>query len=388
MDELNLGDLDFEFDNSSLFDDETGKPEAKPGGDPPPADTSGNSSAGNAEGDNPPGTGKNTNTDGDGTGDTSDQESGSSQSKENNQVQGGKTSPNGEGGNSSSPKLNETEQLYSNLAAEFKAKGVLPELEDVSKIKSMEDLNNAIKSHIDSGLTERQKALEEAKNAGVNVNEVSQKIDTLDKLKSITPEFVRDDANVEFRRTAIAQDFIDKGYGEERAKALAQRSIDAGTDVEDAEFALKNLIESEQKGVDKLINDAKKKEEDSLNDIKGYISDTPQVIPGITLTDSQKDELYNQITTDLGNKENAFMQAQKQDPIGSRIKLETIFYLTKGLTDFSVFGAGTETKITNNIENLLRGAKFTDQGTLDTNLSQDNNSNFTLSDMKDLEIDV
>ncbi len=124
----------------------------------------------------------------------------------------------------------------------------------------------------------------------------------------------------------------------------------------------------------------------SLNSIKSYISTTPEVIPGIVLSDSQKDELYNQITTDLGNKENAFVQAQKADPIGSRIKLEALFYLTGGLKDFSVFGTRAESKITNNIENLLRGANFTEEGKVDTNVS-DENSNFKLSDLKDLEIE-
>ena len=69
----------------------------------------------------------------------------------------------------------------------------------------------------------------------------------------------------------------------------------------------------------------------------------------------------NQITTDLGNKENAFMQAQKADPIGSRIKLEALFFLTKGLSDFSLFGEQkTQTKIANNIENLLREDEYKD----------------------------
>jgi hypothetical protein len=167
---------------------------------------------------------------------------------------------------------------------------------------------------------------------------------------------------------------------------MAQRSIDAGTDIEDAEFALESLIKSEESSLEKIINDAKDGEKKSLGDIKDYIAKTSEVIPGIELTDSQKDELYNQITTDLGNKDNAFMVAQKSDPIGSRIKLEALFYLTGGLKDFSVFGQKAESKITNNIENLLRGANFTQEGSVDTNVS-DGNSNFKLADLKDLTIE-
>ena len=184
----------------------------------------------------------------------------------------------------------------------------------------------------------------------------------------------------------MIQDFISKKYSPERAEVMAQRSIDAGTDVEDARFALDSVIKAEEESVASLLATAKQEENDSLNDVKNYIQTTPEVIPGIVLNDSQKEELYNQITTDLGNKDNKFMLAQKADPIGSRIKLETLFYLTKELTDFSIFGNKEGSKISNNIENLLRGANFTSEGTVDTNVA-DENSNFKLSDLKDLQIE-
>tara|TARA_R110000772_G_scaffold1337_3_gene4667 strand:+ start:234 stop:1352 length:1119 start_codon:yes stop_codon:yes gene_type:complete len=372
MEGLDLNDLDFDTSAIQLFDEDTGEIGKSEDGAPP---------AGlfdSAKGDE-----ENTNTDGEDL--DLDPESVADQSKDKNQVQAGETADGKEGSDSSSPKMNETEQLYSNLAAEFKAKGVLPGL-DVSKIRSLKDLEDAIATKIDSGLTERQKFIEDAQKSGAPMTEVSEKTDTIDKLKGVSPEFIRDDANVEFRKTAIIQDFIEKGYDSTRADAMAQRSIDAGTDIEDAEFALASLIKSEEDSLRSIIDNAKSEETKSLGNIKDYISTTKEVIPGIALTDSQKDELYNQITTDLGNKDNAFMVAQKADPVGSRIKLEALFYLTGGLKDFSVFGQKAESKITNNIENLLRGANFTEEGSVDTNVS-DSNSNFKLSDLTDLSIE-
>ena len=379
MEELNLGDLNFDTDTLQLFDESTGVQEPKADGTTPPSTTVADAAVANVT--------NNTNTDGEGKDPVDPNlESVANQSKDTNQVQAGEKPIGKEGSDSSSPNLNETEQLYSNLAAEFKAKGILPELDDVSSIKSMKDIEEAIKKSVDSRLTERQKVIEDAQKAGAPITEVSQKVDTIDKLKQVTPEFIRDDNNIEFRKTAIVQDFIEKGYGADRAQAMAQRSIDAGTDVEDAEFALDSLIKSEEAALKIIIDNAKAGEKESLNNIKDYIAKTSEVIPGIELTDSQKDELYNQITTDLGNKDNAFMVAQKADPIGSRIKLEALFYLTGGLKDFSIFGNKAESKITNNIENLLRGANFTQEGSVDTNVA-DGNSNFKLSDLKDLTIE-
>ena len=390
MEELNLGDLDFDTSGITLFDEETGNQDSKQSGAATADDTTGANppaSRTDDKGTNDKNTDGDDELDEDGNPIVASQESVADQSKDKNQVQAGKTTDGKEGNsNSSSPKLNETEQLYSNLAAEFKAKGVLPGLEDITAIKSLEDLNAAIKKQVDSQLTDRQRQIEDAKNAGAPITEVAEKVNTIDRLKAVTPEYIRDDKNVKFRLTAIAQDFIEKGYGEDRANSMAQRSVDAGTDVEDAEFAIASIIESEEKSLQGIIASAKKKEQKSLTDIKSYISSTQEVLPGIVLNDSQKDLLYNQITTDLGNKENAFMQAQKADPIGSRIKLEAFFFLTKGLKDFSIFGNKAESKITNNIENLLRGANFTQEGKIDTNVS-DNNSNFKLSDLKDLQIE-
>tara|TARA_R110000787_G_scaffold24030_1_gene68447 strand:+ start:1797 stop:2936 length:1140 start_codon:yes stop_codon:yes gene_type:complete len=379
MEGLNLEDLNFDTSTLQLFDEETGdlglsnegaKPELKDG-ETTPVDKTTNKD-------------KKINTDGDDSA-TAGQEIVADQSKDKNQVQAGKTPPDGDGSNSSSPKLNETEQLYSNLAAEFKAKGVLPEL-DISTIKSLKDLEDAIQTKIESGLTDRQKFIEDAQKSGAPITEVAEKVNTIEKLKQVTPEFIKDERNINFRKTAIIQDFIQKGYDEERATSMAQRSVDSGTDVEDAEFALKALIASEESSLQGLIDTAKNTEANSLKDIKSYISTTPEVIPGIALTDSQKDELYNQITSDTGNKDNAFMAAQRADPVGSRIKLEALFYLTKGLTDFGVFGAKQESKISNNIENLLRGANFTGSGSVETNV-KDKDSNFSLTDLANFDIE-
>ncbi len=356
MEELKLEDLD--FDNSTFDESNQGvqQPEEKA-----------------EELENKP--------DGDGEQGAS-QESVADQSKENNQVQTGNNPENGEGSNSSSPKLNENEQLYSTLAAEFKAKGVLPGLEDIDGIKSLEDINNALQAEVDARLDATQKTLREAMNSGADVSEVAKISQTISKLESVTDDYIENEDNAAFRLHAIKQDFIINGYSEERASVMAQRSIDAGTDVEDAKFALASIIEDEKDNMRGLIDGARKKEEDSLEEIKNYISTTPEVLPGIALTDSQKSELYNQVISDVGGNETAFMKAQTQDPMGTRMKLEALFYVTKGFKDFSVFSAPGVTNSSNNLENLLRGAKFTQDGKINTDI-QDENSNFMLKDLKD-----
>jgi hypothetical protein len=376
MEELNLEDLNFE--SVQLFD-EGGAVEVKK--------EEVNDNANPKDPEEIPGKGKadDNNTVGDDKDKNPNQESVANEEKD-NQVQTGETLEKDKGGNSSSPKLNETEQLYSNLAAQFKSEGVLPGLENIEDIKDLAALNEAIQKEVESRFSDEQKSIKEAVKVGVEPTEVSEKLSTISKLESVTPEFLGDEKNLQFRMQAIAQDFIDKGYNPERAQTLAQRSVDAGTDIEDADFAVKNIIAYEKKSLEAIIKTARDSESKSLNDIKDYIQKTPEVLPGIQLTDSQKDELYKGITTDVGNKDNAFVAYQKSDPVGSRIKLEAFFYLTKGLKDFSVFTDRAETKVSNKIENLLRGANFTDTGSINTDVP-DENSTFKLSDLKDLQIE-
>jgi hypothetical protein len=372
-DELQLTDLaDIGGDGFSLFAASDDELAALGGGNPKPEDKDKDETKDKPSDDK--------------TGDKPKGQESVAKDKDEIQVQAGKTADAEKGSNSSSPQLNETEQLYSNLATKFKAEGVLPGLDDTSKIKTLKDLEDAIRSQVTLGLSDRQKSIEDAMNVGLPAKEVSDKMDVIANLEKIDDAYIDNADNSEFRMTAIAQDFIAKGYDKERAATMAQRSVDAGTDIEDAKFALKSIIAHEKKTLADTIESAKAKEDKSINDVKDYIDKNKEVIPGIKLTDAQSDELYKQITTDLGNKQNAFMVAQKKDPTGSRVKLETFFYLTKGFTDFSVFKNSAETDVSKDIENLLRGASFTDSGRVDTN-SVDQNANFALKDLKNMTIE-
>jgi hypothetical protein len=286
-----------------------------------------------------------------------------------------------EGDDSSSPTPNDTEKLYSSLAAEFKAKGILSTLDlDKDKISSIDDINKAIQKEVESRLSSKNKTIEEAIKAGVPAGEAEQHIASIEKLKAISEDYISHSDNEDFRRNVIAQDFINRGFAKDKSIAMAQRSIDSGDDIEDAVNAMKEIVASEEGKLNGLISTKQADEKSALENIKNFVDKEEEIIPGVKLTSAQKEELYSQITTDLGNKENAFVQAQKKDPLGSRMKLEAMFYLTKGLTDFSVFGNAKESSISKGIESLLRGANFTGDGKIITD-SKDSISTFSLKDL-------
>lgn len=363
MEGLNLEDLQIDVSPDSLFEDDEDNQLANEIDNPEGSDQDNNISDG--EGANP-------------------SQDGVASSQENTSSEG--ASKNGEGSNSSSPNnLNEDEQLYSSLAAEFKANGALSGLEDTSNIKSIEDINKAIEEEVERRLGDTNKKVLEAKGAGAELDEVTEVSNSIEGLKSYTEDNIIQNRNL--RLNVIAHDFMSKGVEEDKAKELATRSVESGKDIEDAKYALNSLIKSQEKKLEDLVQDAKDKELKNLNDIKEFVHSDKEIIPGIKLSKNQQEELYSQMTTDTGSRENAFMKAQKEDPMGSRIRLETLFYLTDGLKDFSVFGKKAETKITNKIDNLLKGSKFAQSGKSGASV-QDFDANFKLTDLGDFDIDL
>tara|TARA_R110002124_G_scaffold97959_2_gene243214 strand:+ start:226 stop:1317 length:1092 start_codon:yes stop_codon:yes gene_type:complete len=284
--------------------------------------------------------------------------------------------------NSSSPKLNDSEQLYSTLASHLITKGALSDL-DPSTIKSVDDLNEAIQQEAEKRLDSTQKAILEAKQVGAPVDAVAQAAQNVNDLEAITPQDIKEDPELAFN--LIRQDFVNKGYDANRASTMAQRSIDAGEGLADAEFALKSITDSEKSRHAGIIKAAQDQEVESLEDIKKMLANDENTMANIKLNTEQQQQVYKQMTTDTGNRESSFIKYQRENPVSSRVKLETIFYLTKGLTDFSVFGTTAKTEATSDLEALLRGTSFTEDGKVQT-VIKDDKASFTLADLKDLEI--
>ncbi len=284
--------------------------------------------------------------------------------------------------NSSSPKMNDSEQLYSTLASHLITKGALSDL-DPSTIKSVDDLNDAIQREAENRLNSTQKAILEARQVGAPVDAVAQAAQNISDLEGLTAQDIKEDPELTFN--LIRQDFISKGYDANRASTMAQRSIDAGEGLADAQFALKSITESEKARYAGIIKAAQDQEVESLEDIKKMLANDENTMANIKLNTEQQQDVFKQMTTDTGNRESAFIKYQRENPVSSRVKLETIFYLTKGLTDFSIFGTTAKTEATSDLEALLRGTSFTEDGKVQT-VIKDDKASFTLADLKDLEI--
>lgn len=165
-----------------------------------------------------------------------------------------------------------TTNFYSSIASALKEDGIFQNLDDskASEIKDAESFAQAIRDEVTAQFDERQKRIDEALNVGIEPSEINKYESTLSYLDSIKDENISDESEQgeQLRRRLIYNDFINRGYSKERAEREVKKSFDAGTDIEDAKESLKSNKEFFKNAYDSMINEAKKAEEDEVNERK------------------------------------------------------------------------------------------------------------------------
>lgn len=156
-------------------------------------------------------------------------------------------------------------KFYSSIAKAFAEEGIFPDLDEdsISKVETPEDLRKLIDKQIKAGLDERQKRVDEALSAGVEPDTIRQYEGAINYLDSLTDDTItaETEEGEKLRKQLIYQDFVNRGYSKERASREVQKSLNGGTDIDDAKEALKSNKEYFKSKYDEVVEDAKKEEE-------------------------------------------------------------------------------------------------------------------------------
>ena len=154
------------------------------------------------------------------------------------------------------------QNFYSSIANAMAVDGIFPNLDEeaINKVVDAETLSEAIEAEINARLDEKQQRISKALENGVEVNSIRQYENTLSYLNSITESQLADESEKgeELRQRIIYQDFLNKNYKPEKAQKLTQRTIEAGTDIEDAKEALQSNKEFFQESYNKILHEAQK----------------------------------------------------------------------------------------------------------------------------------
>ena len=253
----------------------------------------------------------------------------------------------------SSPKNN----FYSSIAKAFAEEGIFPDLDDesASKIKTPEEFRDLIEDRIKSELDERQKRVDEALNAGVEPSDIRKYENTISYLDSIKDETItsENEEGEKLRKQLIYQDFVNRGYSQERATREVKKSFDAGTDIEDAKEALKSNLEFFQDQYDNLIQEAKAEEEKEIKQRKEQAEKLKKSI----LEDK---EVFGELSIDKKTRQKIFDNISKpiyKDPNTGQVFTALQKYEMENRTDFlkNVSLVFTLTDGFKNLDGLIKG---------------------------------
>ena len=159
--------------------------------------------------------------------------------------------------------------FYSSIAKTFAEDGVFQNLDEeaLSKVNDAESFLDLVEQQVQSKLDEKQKRIDQALNAGIEPTQIQRFENNMKILNSITEDSISEEGEKgeNLRKNIIYEDYIQKGFSKERAIKAVERSIAAGTDIEDAKEALQSCKDQ----VNRAYNDAiKKAEEEKANEEK------------------------------------------------------------------------------------------------------------------------
>ena len=162
--------------------------------------------------------------------------------------------------------------FYSSIAKTFAEDGVFQDLNDeaLSKVNDAESFMDLMEKQIQSKLDEKQRRIDEALNAGIEPTQVQKFESNMKVLNSITDEAISEEGEKgeNLRKNIIYEDYIQKGFSKERAIKAVERSITAGTDIEDAKEALQSCKDQVTKAYNDAIKEAKEEKANEEKELR------------------------------------------------------------------------------------------------------------------------
>ena len=167
-----------------------------------------------------------------------------------------------EGGSDTSP----NENFYSSIANAVAVDGGFPNLDEetIKAVTDAESFSKLFDMEVEARLDDAQRRIKKALETGVEPDDIRMYEGAISQLTNITDQQVSDESErgEQLRYRLITQDYLNKGISKEKADKMARRSIDAGTDIEDAKEALQSNREYFQKQYNKLLKEAEEAAEE------------------------------------------------------------------------------------------------------------------------------
>ena len=294
---------------------------------------------------------------------------------------------------SDSPKKN----FYSSIAKALKEDGVFPDLDDESlkSIENPEDFAAIVEKQVQQKLDDKQKRIDEALTVGVEPTEIKKYENSISYLKSITEDAIRNETaeGEQLRKQLIFQDFINRGYSKERATREVQKSLNTGTDIEDAKEALQSNLDYFTEEYEDLINEAKEAQKAAdatkaaqMENLKTTILSADKTFTDIQINQATRQKIFDNIAKPVytdektGEKLTAIQKYERENRVDFLKNISMVFTLTDGFKNFDGLIKNKVRKELNKgikeLEHTINNTSRTTNGSLNfvSGASEDNES--------------
>ena len=278
--------------------------------------------------------------------------------------------------------------FYSSIARAAKNDGIFSNLDDefIEKIKGAEDFGEAMEKEVNARLDEKQRRINEARGLGASSEEIrlsENTKSTLDYLKGLSNADIEDesDAGEDLRKTILYNDFIARGFTQERAQREIKKSFDAGTDVEDAKEALESLTSNYENRYNNIVSGMKRRHDEyaeqqrkNTEKYRKMVLDEEIALGDQKLSKAVRQKIYDATQKpvykdpETGKFLTEIQKFQKENPLEFLKQLGMWFVLTEGgknMTGFTKEKVKSEKhKAMRELENKIVAGSFNEDGSL------------------------
>lgn len=297
------------------------------------------------------------------------------------------------------------DNFYSSIASALAEDGIFPNLDEetVKKAMDAETFSNLIESEVNARLDEKQQRVSKALENGVEPTDIKKYENTLNFISKITEADIAEEneKGEQLRYNLIYQDFINKGMTPEKAKKYTNRSIDAGTDIEDAKDALQSNKEFFNTAYNTLLEDAQRQaDEEEANratqakQLENSLMKDKQLMGDLELSKDIRKKAFDAVSKpvfkdpETGQYLTAIQKYENEHRADFLKYTGLIYTLTNGFKDFDSFTKGKVKKEMRKglreLEQTLNNTKRTNDGSFKmvTNQREDDPNSFIGKGMK------
>lgn len=287
--------------------------------------------------------------------------------------------------------------FYSSIANACAVDGIFPNLDDetIKKAVDAESFSNLIEAEINARFDEKQKRISQALENGVEPTDIKKYESTLNYIDTITDAAIAEESEKgeQLRYNLIYQDFINKGMTPDKAKKFADRTVDAGTDVEDAKEALLSNKEFFSNAYNKMLQDAQQKadedkaeREKNAKELERTLMKDKQLFGDMEISNDIRKKAFDSVSKpvykdpETGDYMTAIQKYESEHRAEFLKYTGLIFAMTNGFKDFDSFAKGKVKKEVKKglreLEQTLNNTRRNNDGSLSmvTNQKDDPNS--------------